>query len=357
MIHVPAHPRPHLSRGFTAVELMIALALATVVSIGALGLLSTIYASDTAAQKRFDGEAELQTLQRAVRAMARNLTAKRAPDPTSGFGPEPGEAEIKLAEDQLKAELDRAGQPYTPESIRAQAIETARKTAREQAASKGDEREHIPPRFEVRFDATGSGGAVPVLEALLTDAPVPPAWSPDPEAQRWAMSANLVRGVIEGVRTDDFKEKGWTLQWRQTEPPAEPVTLARGISGWEWSVLPRKTHDKEKAGFVETAAAWYGSDYPRAVRLRVMTVRGAQADWLFDVPRPIPEIADGDDLLEQSITDEENGVSDALRVNPAGTNTNGGFGPSPSETPGGRPVKRTSGNGVKPGGNNGAGGP
>jgi prepilin-type N-terminal cleavage/methylation domain-containing protein len=326
-------------RGFTAVELLIALALAAVVSLGALGLLGTIYASDSAAQKRFDGEAELQTLQRAVRSLARNLTAKRAPDPTSGFGPEPKEADIKLAEDQLKVELERSGQPFTPESLRSQAIETARKNAREAAASKGDEREHIPPRFEIRFDSTGSGGAVPVLEALLTDAPVPPAWSPDPETQRWAMSANLVRGVIEGVRTDDFKEKGWTLQWRQTEPAAEPVTLARGIAGWEWSALPRKAHDKDKVGFVETAAAWYGSDYPRAVRLRVMTLRGAQADWLFEVPRPIPEIADADDTQEESLTEEENGTaSDALKVNPSGS----GFLPSPTETPGGRPVKRTT---------------
>lgn len=310
---------PMTRTAFTAVELMLALVLSSVVAIAALGLLGTVYASDTAGQKRFDDEAELQNLQRAVRALSRNLTAKRAPNPTSGFGPEPSDADITAAEDELRKTYDAAGQPYTPESLRSQALENARKNAREQAASRGDEREHIPPRFEVRLDRSGYGGAVPVLEALLSDAPVPPAWTTETEAQRWAMSANLIRGVIEGVQSEDFKTNGWTLQWRQTEPPGEPVKLARGIAGWEWSVLPRKTHDKDKAGFVETAAAWYGSDYPRALRLRVATMKGQQADWLFEVPRPIPEIADATDATDEPNPDETGGVRADQFNNPAGT--------------------------------------
>jgi len=336
----PASSRTRTRRAFTAAELMIALALSAVVALAALGLLGTIYMSDSAAQKRFDSQAEVQTLQRAVRALARNITAKRAPDPVAGFGPEPGDAEISRAESELRAKMEATGQPFTTEGLRAQAIESARRTAREAASSAEDERNHIPPRFEVRFDASGSGGALPVLEALLTEAPVPPAWSPDPETRHWAMSANLVRGVIEGARSDDFEANGWTLQWRQTEPPAEPVALARRISGWEWSVLPRKKHDKDQAGFVETAAAWYGSDFPRALRLRILTMQGVSADWLFDIPRPIPEIADAADQIDAQTTPPDTDAPGTDTGAVPGTRDDSGFLPSPASG-GGVPVRKS----------------
>jgi len=333
--------RARTRRAFTAAELMIALALSGIVALAAFGLLGTIYTSDTAAQKRFDSQAEVQSLQRAVRALARNVTAKRAPDTTPGFGPEPGDAEISKAESELRAKMEAAGQPFTPESLRAQAIESARRSAREATASAEDERTHIPPRFEVRYDASGSGGALPVLEALLTEAPVPPAWSPDPETRRWAMSANLVRGVIEGVRSDDFDTDGWTLQWRQTEPAAEPVTLARRISGWEWSVLPRKKHDKDGTGFVETAAAWYGSDYPRALRLRILTMQGVSADWLFDIPRPIPEIAEAADQTDDQSSPSDTDTPGNDTGSTPGKGADSGFLPSPGSSGGGIPVRKS----------------
>ncbi len=299
--------------GFTAVELLLALGLAAVVSLAAFGLLFTVYRAESAGQARFSDEAELQMLQRAVRALSRSVTCKKPAEIDSVDAPV-SETVVADIEARLREQMDRSGQPYTPESVRAQAMEEARRVAREQAAARGDEREKIPPRFEVRLDASSSGGAVPVLEALLTESPVPPVWSPDPEERRRAMAGNLVRGVIEGVRSEDFERSGWTLQWRAIEPPAEPVVLARRIAGWEWSVLPRKQHANKAVAFVETAAAWYDSDYPRALRLRVAGMGGTMNDWTFDIPRPIAavvDVGDGPEARSQEQRQAE-GIEDLI---------------------------------------------
>lgn len=297
-------PRRAERAGFTAVELLLAMGLAVVVCLGAFGLLMTVYRSDNAGQNRFADEAELQNLQRAVRALSRSVTCK-APPPTSAIDAPVSEEAVQEAEAELRAKMDRAGQPYTPESLRAEAMEKARRDARENFDSRPDERERIPPRFELRLQATGSGGALPVLEALLTDAPVAPRWTSDPEERMLANAGNLVRGVIEGVRSAEFEKNGWTIQWRPIEPPGNPVPLARRVAGWEWSALPRKTHQNESTPYVETAAAWYSEDFPRAIRLVVATMGGSTADWLFDLPRPITEVVDVDDTPSDEPRDDE----------------------------------------------------
>ncbi|MFM9957139.1 MAG: type II secretion system protein J [Phycisphaerales bacterium] len=292
------------ARGFTAVELMLALALATIVSLAAFGLLVTVYRSDALGQKRFADEAELQTLQRAVRSLSRSMTCKQPSAPGALEGV-PSETDVQEAESRIRVAMERSGQPFTPESLRSQALEEARNTMRQRSAERGDERKHIPPRFELRLEGSGSGGALPVVEALLTDAPVAPRWSADPEERRLAMAGNLVRGVIEGVRSADFDEQGWRIQWRPIEPPGEPVTLARRVSGWEWSVLPRKAHQNEATPWAETAAAWYDSDFPRAFRLRIAMMSGATADWMFEVPRPITPVIDVDDKPAEGANEAE----------------------------------------------------
>lgn len=293
--------------GFTAAELLLALALSVVVSGAAISLIGTVTRADSVAQKRFEGEAELQGLYRAVRNLSRSVAARRLPDSSAG-GPQPSESDLAPIIAELREKMTNAGQPFTEESLRQQAYDQARANLAQKAASAGDERETLEPRFDLRLDASGYGGAVPVLEAVVTEPPVPPAWSPESVRDRMFEAAPVVRGVIEGVRAADFEKDGWNIQWRQVEPPAEPIVIARRVKGWEWTVLPRKKHAKDSQQWAEVASAWYGQDFPRALRMRVLMMTGAAADWLFDIPRPIAEIADpteGEAFGEQPGGDEQ----------------------------------------------------
>lgn len=275
------------SRGFTVLELAVALGLAGLVALAALSLLGVLYGADSLASRRFDDTAELERAYRTVRNITRSVTAMKLSD-TAPAGPEPGQREIAEVEQTLKAQAEERGVKVDEAQVRAQAVELARAQAAVKA-SQDDERTRIAPRFEVRLEQRGSGGALPVLEAALDQSPVPMPDDADP-GELWELrTAPIIRGVVEGVRPEG-ERGGWMLQWRPIEPVGTPTVIARNLRGWEWQVLPRLRFDKSRSGWQDVASAWYEADYPTAVRLRMVTLNDREVDWLFEFPRPIPEV-------------------------------------------------------------------
>lgn len=284
--------------GFTIAELLLSLALASIVAVACLSLLGLLYRADVMAQGRFDDTVGLSQTYRAVRTLTRNITAMPVPDPNASLA-EPGESEIAAAEAALRRQLEADGKPVQEDSLRAQALEKARNDSKQAKEQRGDERQYVPPRFEIRLEASGSGGAMPVLEASLIEAPVPPPFDADDDERAAALEATMIRGVIEGVRLEG--SPGWGLQWRPTSPPGKPVLIASGLAGWEWKALPRAKHGEQ---WNDVAAAWYDEDYPTAVRLVMLTLNGQQVDWMFEVSRPIIVVKD-DAVGEEPAAEDE----------------------------------------------------
>lgn len=257
-----------MGRGFTVIELVVAIALSAIVVMSAMSVMFFLTSSEERLSKRFDDQEALIVTQTVVRrAMGSLIAAKpQEPGPRGGAGTVRGAGE----ESGMEAEGEEPADDLTD-----LIVSVTGDAALAEALTAASDR----PNFELYFDEVG-GMALPALEVKVMESPVPPP------SDAWEASEVLgveqflpVRGVFETLVLDD----GLALQWRPVNPPAAPTLLIRGLAAIEWYCLPHKED------WVDVYAAYLQRSFPAGVRLVMWTNNGTHVDWFFDTATTTPE--------------------------------------------------------------------
>lgn len=274
-----AAPRPTRT-GFTVLELMVALALSSLVVLSAIGITGIIARSDRVTSRYMHEASNLGQTQLVVRRALQNLVAARPlpppqtdpddpdADPNGDGAPPPPDgpdADMQAILDSIFGGVD--------DSL---PIETAMADTSK------------PPNFELYFEQilyppTGEMIFLPRLEVVTSIWPVPRRAIPlsqinDPELRREELAARI-RGTIRGVFELLYLDDGFALVYTPIEPFGDPHILGRGFVDLVWEILPREAGED---GWQQVGAAYLEKQYPSAVRLRLRTVGGTTADWLFE---------------------------------------------------------------------------
>lgn len=277
-------------RAFTLIEVMLALILAGIVVTAAMGVLGMLTSRDARLDEQLDRAVEASVAQTIIRRAMGTLASAAAIDPTDEeLAPEQGGTETQAGDpdapiDDLESALDTAepAEPVDEDSALSNTMEAMLSGDEDaMAAALRDE----PPYFEIYYDTERDDGlqGAPTLSLVLQESPAPP--SPTSAAGRGelttldlALAAGPVRGVFDLVLLQD----GPALTWIPLEAPAgydEMEVLIRGVTFLAWTALPPGRSD---GGWQDVYAAYLKDDFPRAVRLEVLTEDGRFYDWLFE---------------------------------------------------------------------------
>jgi type II secretory pathway pseudopilin PulG len=284
------------TRGFTVLEVVVALALTSLVVASAFGLLAMMRSADRAVRTMTAGAGD--QLQ-AYAVMQRAFTSMVAAQPLRP------EADDDAAADDPTDALDGAN---LPPGVREQVAGLLGSGA---PAAGLDERldaavasvdTSVPPHFELYYEEI-DGVSLPRLEVVVQQSPlsfggmrsVADRFERDLEdmnaqerrsrlARAWAGS---IRGVFELVA---IGERGWCLVWQPVRPLGERTVLVERLAALEWSVLlppPEQALDDPAAPpapgeWVPVHAAYLAGDYPDAISLKYVTERGVRANWRFE---------------------------------------------------------------------------
>ena len=279
---VPAGARRVMVRGaFTVIEVLLALALSSLVLGAAIGLYQVLGASDRASEQQFERAADLAVTQITVRKIMNTLVAGTA---------EPAPAQPAVAqndEEEVEAEPEEEGEGGG---------------GQESAPILAQAPAHAPVMFDLWWEEHDGidGGTVilPTLEVVVSEPPVALRGASErideedlrrvdeslaEEAlRRTDRLSESVRGLIEMVGAPD----GWRLRWRPIEPAARPFVLASRIASAEdggpyisWRVLSR---DDKVDAWEFFWSATIREEFPLAVQLSFMTTGGETVDWMFE---------------------------------------------------------------------------
>lgn len=289
---LPIRRRVHAPsvRGFTVIEVMLALMLSAVVLAAGLGLYRILHAAERTGEFRFERSADLAVTQMTLRKIMNTLVcapAQPAQSTTTGNG-----ASKTQAQGNGDDEEDQT-QPG------------------EQAAILAQPAPSTPVMFELRWqdvdDGLGGVTTAPVVELVVSEPPVPITSAVDrPDEQDLSrvddehaeealrLSNRLtetVRGVIEVVPDPT----GWRLQWRPINPAGEPYPLVSSIATAEdggpdltWETLSRDEKNTDDPWRNVCSARIHG-EFPQAVRLVFETTDNEYTDWLFETHDSVQE--------------------------------------------------------------------
>lgn len=259
-----------MRRGFTVIELVVAIALSAIVVMSAMSVMFFLTSSEERLATRFDDQEELIVTQTVVRRAMGSLIASKPKDP------DPRGAVSKDREAGEEGGMEAEGEAQADELTDLIASVTGDEAL---AASLMAGAEADRPNFELYFDEM-DGMVLPALEVKVMESPVPPP------SDAWEASEVLgveqflpVRGVFETLVLED----GLALQWRPISPPAAPTLLIRGLAAIEWYCLPHKED------WVDVYAAYLQRSFPAGVRLVMWTNNGTHVDWFFDTATTTPE--------------------------------------------------------------------
>ncbi|MFI4853546.1 MAG: type II secretion system protein J [Phycisphaerales bacterium JB065] len=275
------HPRCTTRHGFTVLELMVALALSSLVVLSAIGITGMISSSDRVTKNYMNDTANLSQTQFVVRRALQNLVAAKPLPP-------PGEDDPNA---ELDADGDFGGEEDLPEA------DSGSDSILDSLFGGLDDGLPIelaiadtskPPNFELYYERviyppTGQEISLPRFEIVTSIWPVPRKEIPisqidDPRQKREELAAKI-RGTIRGVFELLYLEDGFALVYTPIEPPGDPYILGRRFVDLMWEVLPK---DAGADGWQTVHACYLEDEYPSAVRLRLRTDTGATADWLFE---------------------------------------------------------------------------
>lgn len=263
------------ARALTVLELLLALSLGTLVVAGATALLATLVASERFTGESFDATVDRSVARTVLERSFAGLVA--APVPTS---------RRDVVRSTTETPTDEDGNPIFDPEI----------AALLEGPSESQEEPVGPDRFELRWELITPTIEAQVLDITLLRSPVETRPLPDEQSMSASLFASAatndewlsimalrrsgrtletVKGLIEPVQLSD----GWALQWRQTDPPAEPFVLIRRLLAYEWSVLPVSLETRE---WVDIIRAGYDEQFPMAVRLVAETHDGPPIDWMFE---------------------------------------------------------------------------
>lgn len=316
--------RARPSSGFTLLELILALSLALLLIGSALSLFGLVFNEERMSSARFDSTTKLgvahAVIERAMQSLVAgkpetDAPAKRLnPDGTPVIdGQDPAQRDPNAdpnadpADPNAPPELNPDGTPKQP-GVDQLGVGSGGDAAIKDEAGAAAENplvtllglntESDADHLELYFEEAEDGSVVPKLELVLASSPAPKALvkatqygSGVEQARKQREEAAgveealleklrpWIRGAFELVRLND----GWALQWRSMEPPDDPFILVRGLASCSWRVLPKR--DKEKPESNEWQPLWsayLAEDFPIAVELSMVTMKGVRVDWVFE---------------------------------------------------------------------------
>jgi len=269
---------PRTSTGFTVIELVLAMGLASLVAVGAMSLFGLLYTTDRRAGISFDEAAEIATAQTIVRRTMQGLIAG-VPVPEN----EADGRQAATPDPQAGENIEQAAGDGTLRGL-------AGGTEEPKEASADENGEPLDPDFFELFEEEVEGVRVQRLEIVLDTPPVRTNVSLDgltvidPELVVLEHLSESIRGAFELSPARD----GWTLSWVQMDPPAGRVVLLRQLTSCTWRILPRRMKD-ENNQTVEASTRWQDTwsaylrrDFPIAVELSFTTAKGANQQWVFE---------------------------------------------------------------------------
>lgn len=263
--------RRSAARGFTVVELVLALALSALLVMSALSIMWMLTSTDDRLARRFDDQSELIITQMVVRRAMGSLIAAKPKDPEQAAQGKP------VDEDESQSEFARNEADQQNDDLRSliASVTGDNQLAMDLITGIGSDR----PNFELYYEPSG-GLMLPALEVKVMESPVPPpADAPRDELVRGIEQFLPVRGVFETLELGD----GLALQWRPIDPPGPPTLLIRDLAAIEWYCLPHKQD------WVDVYAAYLKASFPAGVRLVMWTNNGTHVDWFFDAAITTPE--------------------------------------------------------------------
>ena len=296
-------------RGFTLIEMMIALALSTLVVGGVISLLGMIRSAESRQSQRYEEMMEASIAQRTVRKAMMTLVAAPPPPEPDETGDDDDDDDFEDMTEEERRQL--LGEEFiSDEQMQDLERGTRSRDADSREAAMSElieqllERPDSPlPHFELYYEEY-EGVVLPRLEIVLMQSPVPVATEPaeivlqqrsrvEPQseeelrAQRVARLLAQSRGTVRGAFELMLYEDGWALQWTPVDPPGRPYILVRNVIRCEWWLLPRggaTTEDGERQvkEYTNIGLAYEMGEFPLAVRLILETESGMAVDWLFE---------------------------------------------------------------------------
>lgn len=236
-------------RGFTLLELLLALVIGAVVTGGGFSLVMLIQKTDEGFMERLETTSRLAFVQRTVARSLQSIVVAPA-----GFD---AQAASDAAARTARAATRRLDAPDQPEEEPIDPVEPPPVPP-------------APPRFRlgpvVAPDGTPDRRAKGVrrLELLLARAPV------------GDRAAGPVRGALDLVETPNREGMRWRLQWTPIAPAGKPTILLEHLVLAEWSVT-------DSHGQFDTFEAYEQNELPWAVRTIFWTEAGTKVDWMFDL--------------------------------------------------------------------------
>ncbi len=236
-------------RGFTALELAMALAIAATLLLGVFGLFASMQRSDRLLAARFRDLGALLRAHETLRYAFQTILAPTPDDLFSDSGQSP--ASSPPAADAQKPVLEEENTPSDEPRFELVSYTEQEGKAIEKSA-----------QLDEPLDAEQIASVMKYIKVALARSPL--ATLP---SYYWG-----VWGAFESVPYNG----GWALLWTPIDPPGEPVVLiddARLIlasclaQGGTWTTNLRAS-DKQQM--------------PRAIRVIVWTRGGAKLDWLFE---------------------------------------------------------------------------
>lgn len=261
-------------RGFTALEVLIASAVSVVVVVAALGLLGFVNRMSRLSEERYEDVSELGILHETIRRAMQTLVAEPPPDQAGGAGagadePPPGDQDQQQPAEGEQDEADpQSAAADRDKADRSGVSKQVRRNPFSGSVGLGGPRFLLEPMIPGRIGPDDPRR----LEVVLLEQPAPGPIAISP----------TVRGVFDLVPQVD----GLALRWRSLNPPGEPIILATRIRDLRWTALAREfSEDRFKAG----SSAWrtdlqasIPKEYPKAVRLELVTMNNTRVDWLFE---------------------------------------------------------------------------
>ncbi len=246
--------------GFTLLEMMLATVVGAVVILAAVGTLGLVQRTEQRLSEGYDDVVELARVQGTLRRAMQSFVAAN-PAGQTGVGAGADQDDDADADDD--DDDDDPADDDAPLDDQDDDDEDERAGADGGAPSGPRPMLDIGPLDPETDEDVHVGDAEWRLEATFSGAPLGPV---DP-------ASGEVRGAFELIR----REPGdWIIVWTSLEPAEEPVILAEGL---EYAMLAALTRDNLWTDRLEARSM---EDFPRAIRVAIMTRSGRTADWLLE---------------------------------------------------------------------------
>jgi len=269
------NPASSSRRAFTLLEVMLALALSTVVIASAMGILSLVTRAQAIHTSDIHQSVRIAQAQQFFRDTFVRLVA--------GVPLVPPEDDTAALLEQALAGADGENpQEEEPSQSSFDALVSDMLGGGLAAQLLEGDGIQFDVMFEIYFDNTVDGWPVPVLECVVTEPPVPEA-SPFLNQQLGVL--DQLGFVRSQLRLEPDGNGLYSMYYIPTDPIGEPYSVLDNLEWARFYVLP----DKDAIEWVEIHAAYLEEDFPAAVRIVLFTADGQEIDWLFEIQAIVPE--------------------------------------------------------------------